>query len=405
MTCQGVWRGTRRAAESEWTPGSWRAHPIEQQPPYSDRTGVDRVAREIARSPPLVTVDEVDALRARLAAAARGDIMVLQAGDCAERFDSCCAGYVGRQLDALDTLASALSEASRRPVVRVGRIAGQYAKPRSELLERRGPVELPGWQGDLVNGPRFDHAERAPDPTRMLHGYERAAWTMNLLRAWAGPREAFVSHEGLLLPYEQAQTHLAPTGVGWYDLSTHFPWIGMRTANLDGAHTEFFRGIRNPIAVKIGPATGPDLVARMTELLDPDREPGRLTLIHRLGASGIADRLPPLLQAVRVTGRRVVWLCDPMHGNGRRTPGGTKVRFIEDIERELRLAVEIHSRNGSVLGGLHLELTGADVTECTDTTSDRGFSRLSRATFDPRLNLRQALALVSRVADLLARAG
>ena len=366
---------------AEWSPTSWKSKPAEQQPLYPREADVARVVDEISKLPPLVTSWEINALRTQLAEAARGERFLLQGGDCAERYDHCDSGTIANKLKILLQMSLVLALGGQRRVIRVGRFAGQYAKPRSDEFETRHGVTLPSYRGDLINGPAFTAAARTPDPQLMLRGYERAALTLNFIRAlvsrgfvdparldywnldWVKdspmaeeyrrvarqigesirfmeslmgvhPGELqwidfFTSHEGLHLLYEQAQTRRVPRQEGWYDLSTHFPWIGMRTADPRGAHAEFFRGIRNPIAVKIGPGMGAGKLQETIEVLHPDDEPGRLTLIHRFGADSIARFLPPLIEAARATGKTVLWCCDPMHGNTHATAGGTKTRNFE----------------------------------------------------------------------------
>ncbi len=344
-------------------------------------------------------------------------------------------------------------------MIRVGRIAGQYAKPRSADVETRGAVTLPAYRGDLVNRDGFTAEEREPDPELMLRAYERAALTLNFIRAltdggfadlhhpeqWdvsfakGSPnaeqyeqvvttiREAldfvsaitgvenealrrvdvYTSHEALALPYEQAQTRRVPRREGYYNLSTHFPWIGMRTAQLEGAHVEFHRGIRNPIGIKIGPAMTVEWLRGLLAVLDPDREPGRITLIHRMGADHVTAKLPPLVDAVRGTNRAVLWVCDPMHGNTETTPQGVKTRRFDKIISELEQSFELHEQLGSWLGGVHVELTGEDVTECIGGArglDETGLDRAYKTRVDPRLNYEQALECAMRIAKHLRRA-
>jgi 3-deoxy-7-phosphoheptulonate synthase len=438
---------------SGWSPDSWRRYPAEQQPVYADPTAVAEVYRQLAALPPLVTSWEVEALKVQLADAAAGKAFLLQGGDCAESFADCTSSVIANKLKVLLQMSLVLVHASKRRVIRVGRFAGQYAKPRSADLEEQAGVALPAYRGDLINRTPFTAADRASDPQLLLRGYERAALTLNFIRAlvdggfadlhhpeyWdlefvqhsplaedyrrivagigdslrfmetlAGRQvgemnrvDFFTSHEGLHLLYEQAQTRRVPHREGWYNLSTHFPWIGMRTAKLGGAHVEYFRGIANPIAVKIGPATTVDGLLELIGVLSPDNEPGRLTLIHRFGARAIADGLPPLVEAVERAGRRVVWSCDPMHGNTEATSQGLKTRRFEHILEELEQAFAIHQRIGSVLGGVHLELTGENVTECIGGARGleaAGLALAYRTQVDPRLNCEQALEMVMRIA-------
>ncbi len=442
----------------DWSPTSWQQRRVAQMPAYPDRDALEAVVHSMSKLPPLVTSWEVETLKERLAAAARGEGFLLQGGDCAESFDECDVDAITAKLKILLQMSLILVHGTRRPVVRVGRFAGQYAKPRSSETEARDGVELPTYRGDLVNRVAFTREDRTPDPRLLLRGYERAALTLNFVRAladggfadlhhpeyWnldfiehaelreeygrvvASIRESvefmeavlgrepaslrrvdfFTSHEGLALHYEQAQTRRVPRREGWYDLSTHFPWIGMRTAAVEGAHVEFFRGIRNPIGVKVGPSMSPSWLRELVEILDPEKEPGRLTLIHRLGADGVEELLPPLIDAVRATGRKVLWCCDPMHGNTETLPNGRKTRRFERIVQELERSFEVHTACGSVLGGVHFEMTGEDVTECIGGARglvEADLERAYRSQVDPRLNYEQALELAIRIARHLRR--
>jgi 3-deoxy-7-phosphoheptulonate synthase len=433
---------------TEWSPISWKAKPAGQQPLYRGEAEAARVVQAISNLPPLVTSWEINALRQQLAEAARGDRFLLQGGDCAERYDHCDSGTIANKLKLLLQMSLVLTLGGRRRVIRVGRFAGQYAKPRSDDFETRGGVTLPSYRGDLINAPDFTEDARTPDPQLMLRGYERAALTLNFIRAlvsrgfvdparldywnldWVKdspmaveyhriarqigesisfmeclmgvhPGELqwidfFTSHEGLHLPYEQAQTRRVPRQEGWYNLSTHFPWIGMRTADPCGAHVEFFRGIRNPIGVKIGPSMQPDTLKAILDVLHPDDEPGRLTLIHRFGADAIRRCLPPLIDAIRAAGKTVLWCCDPMHGNTRTTANGIKTRSFEEILSEVDQAFDIHRAWGSRLGGIHIEVTGENVTECTGGARGLGEDDLIlayKSGLDPRLNYEQALEM------------
>ncbi|HEX4416498.1 MAG TPA: 3-deoxy-7-phosphoheptulonate synthase class II [Kofleriaceae bacterium] len=436
-----------------WTPDSWTARPAQQQVGYADQAALGRVIQEIGRLPPLVTSWEIEDLRRQLARAARGEAFVLQGGDCAESFDDCRSEPIAAKLKILLQMSLVLVHGTRKPVVRIGRIAGQYAKPRSADVETRGDVTLPAYRGDIINRDPFTAADREPDPTLMLRAYERAGLTLNFIRAlteggfadlhhpeyWdvsfakGSPNAAqyqqivdairesldfvsaitgiesevlrrvhiFTSHEALALPYEQAQTRRVPRRPGWYNLSTHFPWIGMRTAQLDGAHVEFHRGIENPLGIKIGPAMSNEWLLGLLEALDPDRLPGRITLIARMGAKQVASKLPPLIEAVRRADREVLWMCDPMHGNTETTAGGIKTRRFDNIVDELEQSFVLHTQLGSRLGGVHIELTGEDVTECTGGArglSDRDLERAYKSRVDPRLNYEQALECAMRIA-------
>jgi 3-deoxy-7-phosphoheptulonate synthase len=440
-----------------WSPRSWRSRPALQQPAYPDADALDEAVRELSRMPPLVTPGEIDALKVQLADAAEGRRFLLQGGDCAERFSDCVPELITDKLRILLQMSVVLVHGSKRPVIRVGRFAGQYAKPRSEDLETIDGVTLHSYRGDMVNSPEFSAAGRTPDPQMLLRAYGRSALTLNFIRAlvkggfadlhhpeywdldWVrhSPLAAeyrrilstisdslrffenvlglhaeeiqrvdfFTSHEGLHLLYEEAQTKAASEG-HYYNLSTHFPWIGMRTAGIGDAHVEYFRGIANPIALKVGPSTTPEALRSLIETLDPRSEPGRLTLIHRFGSDRIAACLPPLIEAARASGRRVLWCSDPMHGNTRLTGDGIKTRSFTDILEELERAFDIHATCGSHLGGVHFELTGEDVTECTGGArglSDADLGRAYRSEIDPRLNYEQALELALLTARKMSR--
>jgi len=420
---------------------------------YRDQAALERVVAEMSRLPPTVVSWEVDDLRRQIADAQQGRRFLLQGGDCAESFADCESGQIARKLKILLQMSLVLLHGLKKPVIRVGRFAGQYAKPRSADTETRNGVTLPSYRGDLVNRPGFTAAEREPDPELLLRGYERAALTLNFVRAlvdggfadlhhpeyWdlgfvhhsplrdqyrqlvasisdslhffeamSGSRvhEAsrapfYASHEALHLHYEQAQTRYIERQARWYNLSTHLPWIGMRTARLDGAHVEYCRGISNPVGVKVGPAMDTEWVQGLCRVLNPSAEPGRLVLIHRMGAARIDTHLPTLIDAVRATGIPVLWICDPMHGNTESTSTGVKTRRFENIVSELESAFRIHRERGSYLGGVHFELTGEDVTECTGGARgliDTDLARAYRSQVDPRLNYEQALELAMRIA-------
>ena len=441
-----------------WTPTSWQAKPALQQPTYPDAAQVEKVLVELACLPPLVSSWEIERLKSQLAEAARGERFLLQGGDCAESFADCTSDAIANKLKILLQMSLVLVHGARRRVIRVGRFAGQYAKPRSEDVETRDGQSLPSYRGDLINRAPYTAADRTPDPELLLRGYERSALTINFIRAlieggfadlhhpeywdlaWvkhsphaeeyhrrvlairdslhfleslAGHQvgemnrvDYFTSHEGLHLLYEQAQTRQVPRRSGWYNLSTHFPWIGMRTAQLGGAHVEFFRGISNPIAVKVGPATTPEGLLELAEVLDPKREPGRLTLIHRFGHQKIAAGLPPLVEAVRRAGRTVLWVCDPMHGNTETVANGLKTRRFDYVLAELEQAFDLHESLGSYLGGVHIELTGEDVTECVGGArglTEEDLRRAYRTQVDPRLNYEQALEIALRIAKRMGR--
>ena len=432
----------------DWTPAGWRGRVAAQQPTYPDAAALAQVQDELGRLPPLVTSWEILALKKQLAEAQEGKRFLLQGGDCAESFADCESALISNRLKVLLQMSLVLVHGLRLPVVRVGRFAGQYAKPRSADLEEKNGVSLPSYRGDFINQPGFSPEERTPDPRRMVKGHARSAMTMNFVRAlidggfadlhhpeywdldWVGHSplsdeyrnmvaavgdavrfmetisgtamnnlnraDFYTSHEALLLPYEEALTRQVPRQWGWFNLSTHFPWIGMRTADLDGAHVEYFRGLRNPVAVKIGPTVTPDQLLRLTDALNPENEPGRLSFIHRMGAGKVAERLPPLLDAIRREGRRVLWICDPMHGNTESTSNGFKTRRFDNIRSEVESSFELHAAAGSRLGGVHLELTGENVTECTGGArdlTDIDLERAYRSTVDPRLNYEQSLEI------------
>ena len=431
-----------------WTPASWRARPAVQQPTYDDADELADVLGQLGELPPLVTSWEILSLRNLLAEASEGRRFLLQGGDCAESFDDCTSPLISNRLKVMLQMSLVLTHGLRVPIVRVGRFAGQYAKPRSADSETRGGVTLPCYRGDIVNGPAFMAEARRADPRRLLKAHARSAMTMNFVRAlidggfadlhhpeywdlaWVehSPLHAeyrrmvesigdslrfmetlagrpvgefqrvdfHTSHEALLLHYEESLTRQVPRQWGWFNMSTHFPWIGMRTAALDGAHVEYCRGIRNPIGVKIGTSTRPEQLLRLVDALNPDNEAGRLTLIHRMGSRHIGEALPPLLAAVRAAGRRVLWCCDPMHGNTESLDSGVKTRRFENIRGELEQAFDIHAAAGTRLGGVHLELTGENVTECLGGARDLTESDLNRAyrsTVDPRLNYEQSIEL------------
>ncbi|MEE3001618.1 MAG: 3-deoxy-7-phosphoheptulonate synthase class II [Planctomycetota bacterium] len=444
----------------DWTQQTWRERPVTHQPDYPDAALMDSVLEDLATLPPLVTSWEIETLKAQLAEAARGERFLLQGGDCAEQFNTCTPEAITNKLKILLQMSLVLVHGTRKRVIRVGRFAGQYAKPRSSPTEERDGQALASYFGDNVNSADYNEAARVPDPRRLITGYERSALTLNFIRSLIGggfadlhhpefwnldfvqhsPRAAeyqaivqsigesvrfmetltgisvsdisrvdfYTSHEGLLLPFESATTREVPRRHGWYNLGTHFPWIGMRTANVDHAHVEFYRGIRNPLAVKIGPETPggdlPGFIEQLLDILHPDDEPGRLTLVHRYGAAEIEEHLPMLIDAVRTTGKTVLFVCDPMHGNTVRTSSGVKTRRFEDILTELERAIDIHAGNDSILGGVHFELTGDNVTECTGGArglSDEDLGDSYQSLVDPRLNYEQSLEMAMLVAEKL----
>jgi 3-deoxy-7-phosphoheptulonate synthase len=446
---------TRNNILADWHPTSWTAKQALQQPTYPDDAAVTGAMAELSALPPLVTSWEIESLKQQLAEAQAGRRFLLQGGDCAESFAECTSETIAQKLKILLQMSVVLLYGLRKPIVRVGRMAGQYAKPRSADTETIEGITLPSYRGDLVNRAAFTPEARIPDPSLMLRGYERACLTLNFVRGlvdggfadlhhpenWdldfvhhspletdyrrivesisesldffeltsglkaheASRIDFFASHEGLHLLYEQAQTRLLPHRGRWYNLSTHMPWIGMRTAAVDGAHVEFFRGIANPVGVKVGPGMTAEWLQELVALLNPDNEPGRLTLIHRFGAKRIEEGLPKLIDAVRATGSSVLWVCDPMHGNTEKTAQGLKTRRFENILAEVESAFRVHQEMGSYLGGVHFELTGEDVTECTGGArglSDADLARAYRSQVDPRLNYEQALELAMRIAGI-----
>lgn len=371
-----------------------------QQPDWDDPAQVRRVVRALSERPPLVRAQDVRALRDRLARVAAGECLVVQAGDCAENPDECTPGHVGRKVAALDAMAGALSLVTNKPVLRVGRIGGQFAKPRSSAVETVDGVTLPAFRGHLVNSPETTEEARRPDPLRLLTGYMAAGDIMDCL-GWRGssripadqPR-VWTSHEALLLDYEMPLVRrdgAGPPVLG----STHWPWIGERTRQADGPHTALLSRVANPVACKVGPTTTARELLALCERLDPMREPGRLTLIARMGAGRTAHRLPALVTAVRAAGFPVIWMCDPMHGNTVTTGEGHKTRVVATLAREVGQFVAAVEASGGVAGGLHLETTPDDVTECVTDESD--FGRVGErytSVCDPRLTRWQALSVV-----------
>jgi 3-deoxy-7-phosphoheptulonate synthase len=450
---------TTNTTESHgWRPDGWQAKAAAQQPVYPDGEALQAVLTQLSRLPPLVTSWEIESLKSQLAEAMRGELFLLQGGDCSESFEDCDSVLIASKLKVLLQMSLVLVQGGRRRVIRVGRFGGQYAKPRSSNAETKKGVTLPPYRGDLINRPEFDLASRTPNPAYLLRGYEHAALTVNFIRAlieggfadlhhpeyWdlefvkksplAGEYtrmvesitesvrfmetltgnslaqmnrvDFFTSHEGLHLLYEQAQTRQVPRRTGWYNLSSHFPWIGNRTRALDGAHVEYFRGIQNPIAVKIGQPIQPEEVLALCDALNPGNEPGRLTLIHRFGAENVEKFLPPVIEAVQRQGKAVLWCCDPMHGNTEVTSKGIKTRRFEKILSELEKSFAIHQQCGSHLGGVHFELTGQNVTECIGGASGITEADLGRAYLtpvDPRLNCEQALEMAFSLSRLMAR--
>ncbi|GAA4590775.1 3-deoxy-7-phosphoheptulonate synthase class II [Planotetraspora phitsanulokensis] len=433
---------------------TWRDLPTAQQPDWPDRGELARVVDELKGLPPLVFAGECDQLKQSLAAVARGEAFVLQGGDCAETFAGATAENVRNKLKTLLQMAIVLTYAGRVPVVKIGRVAGQFAKPRSKDTETRDGVELPAYRGDMVNGFDFTPEARRPDPSRLLRAYHSSAVTLNLARAFtkggyadlrqvhawnqdfvaespAGRRyeklareidqalafmracgaepeefhtvEFYSSHEALILDYDRALTRIdSRTGLP-YDVSAHMVWIGERTRQLDGAHVEFFSKIRNPIGVKLGPTTTPEEAIALIEKLNPDNEPGRLTFISRMGAGRVREALPTLVEKVRASGATVAWICDPMHGNTFEAPSGHKTRRVDDVLDEVAGFFEVHHALGTHPGGVHIEFTGDDVTECVGgghEIAEEDLALRYETACDPRLNRGQSLDLAFRVAEL-----
>lgn len=439
-----------------WSPTSWKNFPEAQAIAY-DGAELERATEVLRRLPPLVTSFEIEKLKSMIAQAQRGERFVLQGGDCAETVADCDPDSITAKLKILLQMSMVLIHGGKRPVVRVGRFAGQYAKPRSRPTETRDGVELPSYFGDLINREPFDAESRRINPFHLVEGYKHAALTLNFIRSLTDSGfadlhhpeywdlsfidatklrdelradyqrtvdevskalrfmqalgeesvdkltrvEFFTSHEGLNLHYESAQTRTVPRRDGWYDLSTHLPWIGERTRQLDGAHVEFFRGIKNPVGVKVGPTANIDDVIALIERLNPNDEPGKLVLVTRMGADKVAAGLPPLLEGVKKAGKTVLWLSDPMHGNTSTTSSGRKTRDFDQILAEIEACMKAHREAGTVFGGVHFELTGDDVTECTGgakgLTEDDLHVNYATAC-DPRLNYAQALEMSFRIA-------
>jgi 3-deoxy-7-phosphoheptulonate synthase len=386
----------------DWSPASWRGAEARQQPAYADPGALAAALTGLAAYPALVPAAEVHALKAELAEAQAGRAFLLQGGDCAESFAEFGPDNIRRRVDLLCAVARRLGEAGGLPVVRIGRIAGQFAKPRSRAFERRGSVRLPAYRGDIVNGFAFDEAARRPDPERMFRAYAQSAATLGPLGA--GADRVWTSHEALLLPYEQALVRR--DGAGWYGSSAHLLWIGDRTRFDGSAHVELLRGLTNPIGIKCGPSLTPDLLLRLLDRLDPVREPGRIVLIARMGAARLADCLPPLLRAVEAEGRPVLWCCDPMHGNTVRARNGYKTRPMSRILAEAADFFALCRAEGAIPAGLHVEMSGDDVAECTGgagAIAERDLPGGYRSQCDPRLNPGQAVELAELVAGELAR--
>ncbi len=431
----------------EWSPASWLRSSYLQAATYADQEQLNKVVEQLSLLPPLVTSGEIKNLKTEIARAGRGEAFILQGGDCAESFNDCRSEIISNKLKIILQMSLILLYGLRKPIIRVGRIAGQYAKPRSSDFETIDGITLPSYRGDIVNSPEFTPIAREPNSKLLLQAYSCSAMTLNFIRAlldggfadmhhpqrWDlgfvehstqkeeyqhivnsiadaldflksidGIRSSnlskvdfYTSHEALHLHYEQALTRQLKDGC-WYNLSTHLPWIGMRTAQIDSAHLEFLRGVENPLGIKIGPTATPEWLSEVLHIANPQREEGRILLFTRLGAKHIANLLPPLIEAVKKTKIPVTWSCDPMHGNTETTADGTKTRHFDNILSELKQALEIHQKMGSYLGGVHFELTGDNVTECIGGARGLAADDLKTAyhsLVDPRLNYEQSIEM------------
>ncbi|HFU76145.1 MAG TPA: 3-deoxy-7-phosphoheptulonate synthase class II [Arcobacter sp.] len=442
-----------------WTPDSWRNFPIKQQPAYGDKEKLLKVEKELSSYPPLIFAEEARSLKTKLAAVSKGEAFLLQGGDCAESFKAFDAGNIKSLFKVMMQMAVVMTFSSGKPVVKVGRVAGQFAKPRSSDTEMIDGVEYPSYRGDIINDIKATTKARTPNPKKLLKAYNQSAATLNLLRAFArggmadlnkvhrwnldfmkdnplgekyeelatkisdalqfmasigitsentsSLRETvlYTSHEALLLNYEEALTRKDSLTGDWYDCSAHMLWIGDRTRALDEAHIEYFRGIKNPIGCKVGPTMGEDELIQLIDALNPENEVGRLNLIVRMGADKVGDIYPKLLERVEREGKQVVWSCDPMHGNVEKTDNGYKTRDFANILSEVKQFFQIHKAQGSVAGGIHLEMTGQDVTECTGSTSANisveDLNSRYHTQCDPRLNADQSLELAFMIAESL----
>lgn len=440
---------------STWTPTSWKHFPAHQQPPYPDMQALSHITNALSVLPPLVYPAEVERLKGSIAAAARGGGFILQGGDCAERFTDCNEQNITNKMKILLQMSLILTYGARKPVVRLGRIAGQYAKPRSQAQETIEGISYPSYRGDSVNDLAPDQARRVPDPERLTTAYTCSALTLNYIRAmisggfadlrhafewnlhsiekaekWKDYRDMvetildaihfmescgvnshlldtidfFTSHEGLLLEYESALTRKDPASGRFYNLGAHMLWIGERTRQLDGAHVEYFRGLANPVGVKIGPNADPEEVTDLIHRLNPTNEAGRVTIITRMGMDRVEKALPPLVCAVKRSGMPVAWSCDPMHGNTRVVGENIKTRAFAHIEAELESCFRIHRHHGTILAGVHFELTGEDVTECTGGAANLQDTDLGKnyvSSCDPRLNYSQSLEMAFLISRLI----
>ena len=437
---------------NQWSPDSWKTKNIRQQATYTDQKVLDKALMKLSNMPPLVTSWEIIKLKQKLAEVQTGKRFLIQGGDCAESFKDCNSSIISNRLKVLLQMSLVLIHGCKKPIVRIGRFAGQYAKPRSSDIETIEGVSLPSYRGDLINKINFDEKSREPDPARMLIGHASSAMTLNFVRAlidggfadirhpeywnlaWiehsgqsteyqemmvkisesigfaeilAGRRlgnlsrvEFYSSHEALHLHYEQALTRKVPRQPGYYNLSTHFPWIGLRTNQLDSAHVELLRGITNPIGIKVGKETSKEHLIGLCRTLNPTNEAGKITLIHRFGAKNIEKNLPSMIHTLQEEGIGVVWCCDPMHGNTESTSNGYKTRKFENVKKEVELAMDIHQAESSVLGGVHLELTGENVTECLGGArelNEKDLERAYKTQVDPRLNYEQSLEMAMAI--------
>ncbi|MFR9727749.1 3-deoxy-7-phosphoheptulonate synthase [Saccharopolyspora sp. MS10] len=395
---------TATARRTPWTPDSWRPRVAHQQPAW-DPAELERAVAELQRLPALVQPGEIWSLRRLLAAAAHGDVFVVQAGDCAESFEDVTTEHITRRGELIARLARSVEQRSGRPAIALGRIAGQYAKPRSAPTELVNGRALPVFRGHMVNDAAPTPSARRPDAARLLQGYYRSATTLNLLRTLPThlARPVWVSRECLLLPYDRATLRNDPASEEWYLSSTHFPWIGERTRDVEGAHVELLSGVVNPLGVKVGPTVTPEEVVELCDRLNPHGTPGRLTLITRLGSGAVHRVLPDIVAAVSAAGHPVVWMCDPMHGNTIQLPSGIKTRRVADMLAELDGWFDVLTAAGAHPGGLHLECTPDDVQECVD--EDPSEVGTYRTLCDPRLDAGQALTLIHGAAQGLRRRG
>lgn len=446
---------------SIWTPSSWREKPILQQPTYPDQAALDKVLGELKQYPPLVFAGEARTLKSRLADVCNGKAFLLQGGDCAESFSEFHADNIRDTFKVMMQMAVVMTYAGGLPVVKVGRMAGQFAKPRSSDNETMDGMTLPSYRGDIINSVEFTQSARVPDPERMVHAYNQAAATQNLLRAFATggladlhqvhqwnldfahqgeisekyesmaeniaeslkfmeacgvtsrtyrtlrETDFYTSHEALLLPYEEAFTRKDSLTGEWYDTAAHMVWIGDRTRQLDGAHVEYMRGIKNPIGIKAGPTMDPEDIVKLANTLNPENEAGRLNVIVRMGANKVEGHMPELVRAVKREGLNVVWSCDPMHGNVYKSSNGYKTRPVDAILTEMKEFFQVHKAEGTFGGGVHLEMTGKNVTECVGGSfqvTEEDLSSRYHTHCDPRLNADQSLELAFLIADTLKEA-